>query len=210
MSYTSFDSLDELAATLPFRLDDTPAVNAAYIRWHATQDLKERSVVQLWTYCFIRRYFLVKFIQDSSWSATDLDVLVDIAFRKTEMRESQVREPDRYASWVSVVCKNTFRNYLRSKQKQKQVAIDREQAGISVSELPNRYREHGAQELMLVAAIDRLPPHLRACVRLRFLGGLSYAEIARRTERPLPTIRAFVYRAVKRMRKDDDLLTKLE
>ncbi len=208
MSYSSFDSLDELAAALPFRLDDAPAVNAAYIRWRATRDLEERRVVQLWTYCYIRRYFLVKFVQESSWSVIDLDVLIDIAFRKTEMRQSQVREPSRYASWVSVVCKNTFRNYLRARQPQ--VSLDHAKSGVSVSELPNNYREYGAQEQTLVRAIDRLPPHLRSCVRLRFLGGLSYAEIARRTERSLPTIRSFVYKAVNRLRKDEELLTNLE
>ncbi len=208
MSYSSFDSLDELAAGLPFRLDDASAVNAAYARWRATLDLQERSVIQLWTYCYIRRYFLVKFVQESSWSAIDLDVLIDIAFRKTEMRESQVREPSRYASWVSVVCKNTFRNYLRARRQQ--VALDGAPLGTSVSETPNNYREYGAQQQMLVGAIDRLPPHLRSCVRLRFLGGLSYAEIARRTDRPLPTIRAFIYKAVKRLRKDEELLKNLE
>lgn len=208
MSYSSFDSLDELAAGLPFRLDDASAVNAAYARWRATLDLQERRVIQLWTYCYIRRYFLVKFVQESSWSAIDLDVLIDIAFRKTEMRESQVREPSRYASWVSVVCKNTFRNYLRARRQQ--VSLDGAPLGASVSETPNNYREYGAQQQMLVGAIDRLPPHLRSCVRLRFLGGLSYAEIARRTDRPLPTIRAFVYKAVKRLRKDEELLKNLE
>ena len=208
MSYSSFDSLDELAAGLPFRLDDALAVNAAYTRWRATGDLQERSIVQLWTYCYIRRYFLVKFVQESSWSAIDLDVLVDIAFRKMEMRESQVREPSRYASWVSVVCKNTFRNYLRARRQQ--ISFDGAPMGTSVSETPNNYREYGAQQQMLVGAIDRLPPHLRSCVRLRFLGGLSYAEIARRTDRPLPTIRSFIYKAVKRLRLDEELLKNLE
>ncbi len=116
MLYSSFESLDELVATLPFHLDDIPSINATYLHWHASGDAHEREVIQLWTYCFIRRYFLVKFIQEASWSAVDLDMLIETAFRKTEAREAQIREPSRYASWVSVVCKNTFRNYLRSRR----------------------------------------------------------------------------------------------
>lgn len=205
MLYSSFESLDELVAALPFHLDDIPAINAIYLRWYASRDAHEREVIQLWTYCFIRRYFLIKFAQEASWSAVDLDVLVETAFRKTEEREDQIREPSRYASWVSVVCKNTFRNYLRSRRHQ----IPIEHVSL-VAEMPVAYNELGRRQEALARAIDRLPPYLHACTRLRFLSGLSYAEIAEQTGRPLPTIRAYIYKAIKRLREDAEFLKNLE
>ncbi len=208
MPYSSFESLDELVAALPFHLDDISAINATYLRWHASGDAHEREVIQLWTYCFIRRYFLVKFVQETSWSAVDLDAIIETAFRKTEAREAQIREPSRYASWVSVVCKNTFRNYLRSKRHQ--IPIERAPLLSLVAEPPVSYNEPGARRQALVRAIDRLPPHLRSCAQLHFLSGLSYAEIAQRTGRPLPTIRAFIYKAIKRLREDAEFLKNFE
>lgn len=208
MPYSSFESLDELVAALPFHLDDISAINATYLRWHASRDTHEREVIQLWTYCFIRRYFLVKFIQEASWSAADLDMLIEIAFRKTEAREDQIREPSRYASWVSVVCKNTFRNYLRSKRHQ--IPIEQAPLLSLVAETPVAYNELGKRKEALAHAIDRLPPHLHSCMKLRFVSGLSYMEIAQRTGRPLPTVRAYVYKAVKRLREDAEFLKNFE
>lgn len=208
MLYSSFESLDELVATLPFHLDDIPSINATYLHWHASGDAHEREVIQLWTYCFIRRYFLVKFIQEASWSAVDLDMLIETAFRKTEAREAQIREPSRYASWVSVVCKNTFRNYLRSRRHH--IPIEHAPSLSFVAESPVAYNEPGTRRQALIQAIDRLPPHLRSCAQLRFLSGLSYAEIAQRTGRPLPTIRAFIYKAIKRLREDAEFLKNFE
>lgn len=208
MLYSSFESLDELVAALPFHLDDISAINATYLRWYASRDAHEREVIQLWTYCFIRRYFLVKFVQEASWSAVDLDMIVETAFRKTEEREGQIREPSRYANWVSVVCKNTFRNYLRSKRHQ--IPIGHVPLPSLVAETPVAYNEPGQRQEALARAIDRLPPHLHACVRLRFLTGLSYTEIAQRTGRPLPTIRAYIYKAIKRLREDAEFLKNFE
>ncbi len=208
MPYSSFESLDELVAALPFRLDDISAINATYLRWHASRNAHEREVIQLWTYCFIRRYFLVKFVQEASWSAVDLDAIIETAFRKTETRETQIREPSRYASWVSVVCKNTFRNYLRSKRHQ--IPLEHAPSLSLAAEPPVAYNEPGTRQRALARAIDKLPPHLRSCVRLRFLSGLSYAEIAQRTGRPVATIRAFIYKAIKRLREDAEFRKNFE
>ncbi len=208
MLYSSFESLDELVTYLPFHLDDIPAINATYLRWHASLDAHEREVIQLWTYCFVRRYFLVKFIQEPSWNAVDMDAIIEVAFRKTETREAQIREPARYASWVSVVCKNTFRNYLRSKRYQ--IPLEHAPLLSLVAEVPVAYNELGNKREALARAIDRLPPHLHACVELRLLSGLSYEEIAQRTGRPLPTIRAYIYKALKRLREDAEFLRNFE
>ncbi len=208
MPYSSFESLDELVVALPFHLDDVSAINATYLRWHASRDAREREVIQLWTYCFIRRYFLVKFIQEASWSAVDLEMLIEIAFRKTEARENQIREPSRYASWVSVVCKNTFRNHLRSKRHQ--IPIEHAPGLSLVAETPVAYNELGKRKEALAHAIDRLPSHLHSCMQLRFLSGLSYMEIAQQTGRPLPTVRAYIYKAIKRLREDAEFLKNFE
>lgn len=208
MSHSSFDSLDALASSLPFHVDDVASANETYTRWRARHEPNDRDVVQLWTYCFIRRYFLVKFVQESSYGSADLDELIDKTFRKVEGSESKVRYPSRYASWVSVVCKNTFRNYLRDRRHS--VSLDDRASTLLVGEMPATYNDVGLVHQALVRAIDRLPAYLRPCVRLRFLDGLSYREISDRTGHPLPRIRAYVYKAIQRLRDDDELLAYFE
>lgn len=203
-----FESLDALAASLPFHVDDVASINETYARWRRARDPADHHVVQLWTYCFIRRYFLVKFVQETAYGAADLDELIDKTFLKVERSETQVRRPGRYASWVSVVCKNTFRNYIR--RRRKSLSIEDGSAPPLVSEVPPVYNDVGLAHQALLRAIERLPPYLRTCARLRFLDGLSYQEISERTEYPLPRIRAYVYKAVKRLREDEVLLAYFE
>ena len=203
MSDDAFESLAAVAASLPFHIDDVQAVNAAYTRWHGSRRPAERRWIQLWTYCFVRRYFLVKFIQEPAHTIADMDELVDKTFRKVERNEGQLNDPSRYASWVSVICKNTYRNYLRSRRRA--VSIDDRPTSALVSEAPRAYNDAGMAREALGQAIARLPRYLQTCVRLRFIEGLSYPEIADRTGRPLASIRAYVYKALQRLREDDDL-----
>jgi RNA polymerase sigma-70 factor (ECF subfamily) len=52
----------------------------------------------------------------------------------------------------------------------------------------------------LHAAIDALPPHLRDAVHMRYLDGLSYAQIALATGRPEASVRTHLHRGLDRLR----------
>lgn len=208
MSASSFETLDALIARLPFHIDDVDAVNDCYVRWFETPSDEDRYVIDLWTYCFIRRYFLIKLVQESSMGPADFDDLVDRTFRKVESSEGRIRRPGHYASWVSVVCKNTFLNYLRDRKHS--VSLE-EEPGVQVAAEPAPiYVDAGYVRLALHRAIERLPRYLRECVRLRFVEGLSYEEISARTGFPLPRIRSYINKAMKRFRQDDRLLSYLK
>src|SRR5690606_5097464 len=98
MPGSPFEALDALASRLPFHLEDTDAANAAFVRWRSSGSDADRRIVQLWTYCFIRRYYTVKFVQDSGSGAADLDELIDKTFLKAEESSSEIKTPDRYTA----------------------------------------------------------------------------------------------------------------
>lgn len=208
MSASSFESLDALIARLPFHIDDADAVNAYYVRWLQEPSDEDRYVIDLWTYCFIRRYFLIKLVQETSMGPADFDDLVDRTFRKVETSEDRIRRPGHYASWVSVVCKNTFLNYLRDRKHS--VSLEEESVVQVAAEPAPTYVDAGYVRLALHRAIERLPRYLRECVRLRFVEGLSYEEISAKTGFPLPRIRSYVNKAMKRFRQDERLLSYLK
>lgn len=208
MPKSPFESLDALSSRLPFHIDDMEAANAAFVRWRSSGTEADHRVVQLWTYCFILRYFLVKFVQESSYAVADLDEVVDKAFLKIEAAAGEIKRPSRYTSWVSVVCKNTFLNYLRGRRPS--LSIDEEGAPPLVAERPAVYDDVGLAREAVRRAIERLPEYLQECVRLRFLDGLSYAEISERTGHPLPRIRSYVNKAMARFRSDSQLLSYFE
>lgn len=208
MSSSSLESLEALAARLPFHLDDTAAVNTCYARWFDSPSKNDRLTIDLWTYCFVRRYFLVKLAQESAVGPAEFEELVDRTFRKVEHAAGQIKRPERYASWVSVVCKNTFLNHLRDHRRA--VPLDAGQGPQLVAETPQRFNDVGFARQAIHEAIDRLPDYLQECVRLRFIDGLTYREINERTGHPLPRIRSYVNKAMKRFREDAVLLEYLK
>lgn len=201
------EKLDSLSARLPFHLNDIPQVNRAYARWQAAgYEGGSDPVIDLWTYCFIRRYFLVKFMQERSYAVSDLDELVDRAFRKVEQNRLRLQDPGRYAHWVSVVCKNTFLNYLRSRRYTQSYSDDTD----FVADGAAVYDDLGLVMEALLDAIERLPSFLQEVAHLRFVEQCSYEEIAERTGKPAASLRTYTSRILSRFRTDARLLAFLD
>lgn len=190
-----FRSLDDLAALLPFELLDTSAANALYVRYSEHGTAHERRLVDVWTYCYIRRYYLVKIIQQSHYSVADLDRLTSKVYQRVLEKREALTSNTRYANWVSVVCKNSYINYLRQQQRTPEVFEEEWMPGVTLN-------DPGLVLQVVLAAIARLPEFLREVARLRLVEEYSYEEIADITGRDLPTLRAYANKAVKRLRVD--------
>lgn len=204
MSYrTELRTLDTLASHLPFSLDETEQVNETYARYATAPCAPDARLVDLWTYCYIRRYFLIKFIRESAFRSAELEQVVERTYRKVENRRHQLEQQDRYAQWVSVVCRNTFYNFVS--RRKRITALD------NVPEPPVEMPEvelevdAGAVFVALTSAIETLPNFLQATARMRFVENLSYEEIARIIGKRVPTVRAYIHKICSRFRKDREL-----
>lgn len=207
MASNALDSLDALCSTLPFHLNDVEQVNRVYACWHARGCTGREPTVDLWTYCFIRRYFLVKFMHEEGYPASDLDQVVDQAFHRVECYRWHLRDPRRYAHWVSVVCKNTFLNYVRAHRFRYVLPLDE---GLLPAPEGEAMGDVGLVAQALHGAIARLPEYLQEVARLRFVEDCSYEEIARRTGRPAASTRTYISKVLARFRKDARLLACLD
>lgn len=208
MDSPEFRELDRICARLPFHLNDIDQVNRTFQQWQAAGFPLTESHIEIWTYCYVYRYFLVKFMQESSYAVSDLEALIDLAFYKVQQHRPRLKNPSRYAQWVSVVCKNTYLNYLRARRKVLPLFEVAE-----IDSLPDGVPGHSDGRILAQAlrdAIDRLPQFLREVAYLRFVDGCGYEEIARRTGRPAASIRTYVSKALVRFRKDVHLLAFLE
>ena len=201
-----FSSLDRVAAHLPFGLHETDQVNAAFESWLQDGDPEQKRVVDLWTYCFVRRYVLLKFTVEQGATASDLEMLVERMYRRIDEKRGTIEDALRYAAWVSVVCKHTYLNYLRSSNRT--LVFESTHMPLSVTEPEDIGYDKAVLLDALHAACDRLPPYLREVARMRFIQDLPYVEMARRTQLPLPIIRSYVSKILHRFRSDH-LLTRL-
>ena len=196
-----FRSLASVAQHLPFHLNETDKVNRAYRQWLQDDDDEAKYHVDLWTYCFIRRYFLIKFSREALFNnPADMDALIEQAYLKVQDHQTAVTGSGHYASWVSVLCKNAFLNYLRNVHQA--VSLDQEEAPQLQGDSLDALYDAGMLHQGLREAIGRLPEYLRDIARYRFIEGYSYEEIGQYIDKPLPVIRSYVNKAARKLRKD--------
>lgn len=187
---------------LPFSIDDSDAANDAFRRWREKQDPKAERLVDMWTYCFVCRYFLAKSTGNAFDSAAAPDKLIARAFEKVQDKRDGVRDPDRYTNWVSVVCKNTFLNHTRRDRVADSINEDK---GPTLQAEESRIPEVGFVREAFIEAIDRLPNYLQEPARLYFLEDREFEEISEEIGKAVPTVRTYKHKAVKQLRKDERL-----
>lgn len=195
--------LDSVLDHLPFPIDDTAAANDAFRRWSNGQHPKDERIVDLWTYCYVTRYFLAKSTRGDLTAAADADKLIKRTYEKIEDKREGVRNPDRYAHWVSVVCKNTFLNHMR--QDHISESIDAEGGPTLSARTSAPVADIGFVEEALVEAISQLPDYLKEPARLYFLEDRSFEEISDEIGKPVPTVRTYKHKAVTRLQEDERL-----
>jgi len=187
---------------LPFAVDDTDAANDAFRRWTEGEDPKAQRLVDMWTYCYVCRYFLAKSAGDSFESPAAPDELITRTYEKIQENRDGVRDASRYTNWVSVICKNTFLNYTRRDRTSD--SIDREK-GPTLRANTTRIPERGFVREAFSEAIDRLPDYLQEPARLYFLEDREFEEISEAIGKAVPTVRTYKHKAVKKLREDERL-----
>jgi len=203
--YRGLERIREIQRQLPFTLLDVEAAQDAFQDWKTAPTRKKLSVVFSWSYCYIYRYFIIKFAANPTFSDADFERIIAAAFRRVQSNFEAGTRIDRYPQWLSVVCKNLYRNFLRDHQPRitvnaSEVDLEDEDAfAVDVwLDAPNVRR-------VVSEALERLPEYLREVTQDRFIRNLSYEEIGERHQKPTPLIRSYVHKALQKLRDDPNL-----
>ncbi|MFW5955423.1 MAG: RNA polymerase sigma factor [Rhodothermales bacterium] len=197
------ERVDQLSRRLPFPLDDSAAVNELFAQWCQYKSERDRANLDLWSYCFIYRYFTWKYLQKVGGSLSDFELQISGAYRKVIEHRGRLECAARYASWVSVICKNTFLNFVRSRPDV--VYLEERLTGNLVSEASSQTHRGETARAELAAAVERLPAYLREVATLRFLLNLDYEEISGATGHATPTLRAYCHKSMTKLAEDPQL-----
>ena len=205
----TFSTLNEVATLLPFHLDDAKQVNDTFIRWRQDKAAADKRLVDIWTSCFVYRYFLVKFAASEAHRYLAFDRLVATAFADVLRNLRRVRQPECYAGWVSTICRNTLINHLRAHRTT--VTLEQDAPALVVEDpVCTSGRDATVLHQSIRSAIDALPDFLRDVARMRLLENRSYGAIQEATGKPLATLRAYVNRAIDHLRRNTTLQALLE
>ncbi|MEM1054777.1 MAG: sigma-70 family RNA polymerase sigma factor [Bacteroidota bacterium] len=189
--------LDAVARHLPFDLLDVEAANVAFARWRESGDADHQRDVDLWTYCYAHRYFLIKFVRERG-APSDLDACISKTLTRIRRHYDEI-DPQHFASYVAVACRNALLNHRRDRRGEAELP----------EQLPGQDDPQHTTDLdsrlvrqVVAAALADLPRTISEVGRLRLLDGREYADIADQLNAPLPTIRTYASRAMAGLRAD--------
>lgn len=197
--------LKAITDRLPFALDDSQAIGAAFRRCREAE-ANDAKVVDMWTYAYLYVYFTKKHVRGDVRSPADMSDLISTSYEKVIENRHQIKEPSKYAPWVSRLAKNVFLNYV-NRRRVDTVPVDGEcTPQIREPEAEKRLDDSvGFQSILVQQALGRLPPYLRRVVKLYYFDQLTYGEIAERLDKSPATIRTYRSRAIKVLNEDERL-----
>lgn len=193
--------LHALVRHLPFDVDDFDAARETFCRWRKGGAEADRQTAQLWAYCYVAWYFYGKFTRERTAGPSDLDAVIERSCRRVFRSMGDVRDPERFPQFVSVVCRNVLYSYrLRRRET---VEVEEDTAPVAPPEADDHDRV--LVRRLIVRAIAGLPPAIAEVARMRLLENRSYQEISDATGHALATTRTYYSKAIARLREDPDL-----
>lgn len=129
--------------------------------------------------------------------ADALDVVQESAYKAIRDQE-KLTNPAWASTWIYRIVINTAIDFLRKRQKTDLTAEIPETAADPQKSFPNP----DGQRLDLERALDRLNTEEKAIVILRYFEDLTLAEIARVMDLNLNTVKARLYRGLKKLRME--------
>ena len=131
--------------------------------------------------------------------------LTQACFVEALQRLGELRNADRFGSWLYAIARNRSRDWVRQRPRSPTLVADPSQLHPGdAAGLPNS-PEHEllatARDQALRAAVASLPPEYRAVVVLRYVGELSYAEIAEALDIKTSTVSMRWHRAKMMLRE---------
>ena len=137
--------------------------------------------------------------------AAEAEDIAQESFMKAYSQLHNLQQPSRFGGWLSKIaiqqCSNTVRQRIRCKSALGCKAAGLENAEAKAAETGND-RLTAGQRYFIRERVQRLPSKFQKLILMRFVGGLSAVEIANQLGKRPGTVRVWLHRAYKILRKD--------
>lgn len=132
----------------------------------------------------------------------DVEDVVQEVFLRAWCDLPGLRKQDRFGAWVTQIARNEGRTRLRRRRVRRDHAPSAAQAG-PASHPPTPEDEAADQQtaVLLNEALERIAPEYRLVLRLHYMEGCTYRQIARCLSLPLSTVHWRSLEAMRRLRR---------
>lgn len=166
----------------------------------AVQNQDQKAYAELMNNYRDSLYFMMLKMTNNPYDAEDLTIE---AFGKAFKRIDQYAPEYAFSTWLFKIASNNCIDFMRKKKNQVvsidspyDNADDNYSLDISSSDLsPEETFIEKQKGIMMRSIVDKLKPHYKTLVELRYFKEYSYEEIAEELNLPLGTVKAQLFRA---------------
>lgn len=138
-------------------------------------------------------------------SPEDAEDLAQDAFTKAFSRIDDLRNPDRFSSWLYGIALNRCRDYAKNVRRETYPfsRTEQEDANVVGENLPQQDAEleHSERNAALWEAIEQLKPSYATPFLLKYRDGLTYKAMSKRMDVSVSALKVRVHRARKKLRR---------
>ena len=135
-------------------------------------------------------------------SKEDIEDLAIATFSKTFDKLDSYNDSFAFSTWIQSIANNTLIDFFRKKE-QKTISIDQEKSHNDTSAIdiadsslhPEDFLIQKQKNKHIITLVQRLKPHYRELIILRYLDEMSYLEISKKLDMPLGSVKAKLFRA---------------
>jgi RNA polymerase sigma-70 factor (ECF subfamily) len=138
-------------------------------------------------------------------NATDAEDIAQESFLKAYSQLHRLRQPSRFAGWLSKITAQQCVNHIRKNARNKTTSSYSNynaDASAQVAMFSSNPGLTNEQVHFVRQTISRLPEKFRKVIIMRFVAGLSAMQIAEKLGKRHGTIRVWLHRAYQILRKD--------
>ena len=135
-------------------------------------------------------------------SKEDVEDLTIATFSKAFDKLDSYDDSFAFSTWIHTIASNTLIDFFRKKD-QKTISIDQQKEGEDCNNVdvvdssldPESHLIRKQKNKHITGMVHRLKPHYRELIILRYLDEMSYAEISKKLNMPLGSVKAKLFRA---------------
>jgi len=155
----------------------------------------------------VERYWdmVIAFALSRIDNATDAEDIAQESFLKAYSQLHKLRNPSRFAGWLSRIVAQQSTNLLRKQARNKALSgreisnLEARSTVVASSKNPGLTTE---QTHFVRQAVGRMPEKFRKLIIMRFVAGLSAVQIAKQLGKRHGTVRVWLHRAYQILRKE--------
>ena len=135
-------------------------------------------------------------------SKEDVEDLTIATFSKAFDKLDSYDDSFAFSTWIQTIASNTLIDFFRKKD-QKTISIDQQKEDEDSNNIdvvdssldPENHLIRKQKNKHITVMVHRLKPHYRELIILRYLDEMTYAEISKKLNMPLGSVKAKLFRA---------------